>query len=153
MTMFEWQGWAIENASDTLAYWLEKTREDKVSWAPNMDGSTNTRCALELATECVNVNKMMAALFSGNAPSQQPLTFSTTEECAAALRTSGKELGDVVRKMTPNDVAKTYETPMGPIPGQMLLQIALGNTQYHGGQINMIQLLYGDPKFHIPGRD
>ena len=152
MTMFEWQAWAIENASDTLAFWIEKTG-DKVDWAPKMEGSTNTRCALELGSECVNVNKMMAALFRGDQPSQEQANFTTTEDCTSALKASARELADAVRSMTPEALNKSYETPFGPMPGAMLLQIALGNTQYHGGQINLIQLLYGDEKFYVPGRD
>lgn len=152
MTMFEWQAWAIENACESLAFWIEKTG-DKAGWAPKMEGCANTRCALELGSECVNVNKMMAALFRGDQPSQEQASFDTVEGCTSALKASGKELADAVRKMTPADLAKNYETPFGPMPGQMLLQIALGNTQYHGGQINLIQLLYGDEKFYVPGRD
>jgi len=154
MTMFEWQAWATENAADTLAFWIEKTEDDKVDWVPCMEGSTNTRCALQLGSECINVNKMMASMFRGETPPvREEKEYTDKAECIAALKASGKELADAIRGMSAADVDKAYETPFGPMPGRMLLQIGLGNMQYHGGQINMIQLLYGDSKFHIPGRE
>jgi hypothetical protein len=153
MTMFEWQAWATENAADSLAFWIEKTREDKVGWAPSVRGSVETRNALQLGAECVSVNRMMASMFRGDPPLQENHVYEKRAACADAVRASGKELGDAIRKLGPESVEKLYTTPYGPMPGKMLLQIALGNMQYHGGQINLIQLLYGDPKFYIPGRD
>lgn len=154
MTMFEWQAEATENAANTLAYWIEKTREDKVNWKPEIEGSTNTRCALELGSECAAVNSMMASLIRGETiESREPTIYTSTKECTDALRSSAKELGDAIRSMKPADLEKTYQLPFGPMPGAMVLQIALGNLQYHGGQVNLIQLLYGDAKFYVPGRD
>lgn len=153
MTMFEWQAWATENAADSLAFWIEKTADDKVAWAPEIPGSTNTRCALDLGSECVGVNRMMASMFRDEVPKRDEIRYTDKAECIKQLIASGKELGDAIRGMTAESVEKSYETPFGPMPGKLLLQIALGNMQYHGGQVNLIQLLYGDPKFYIPGRD
>ena len=153
MTMFEWQAWATENAADALAFWIEKTQDDKVGWAPTMEGSVSTRCALDLGSECIGVNKMMASMFRGETPARDEVRYTDKAKCIADLKASGKILGDAIRGMSAEAVEKTYETPFGPMPGKMLLQIALGNMQYHGGQVNLIQLLYGDAKFYIPGRD
>ena len=153
MTMFEWQAAATENAANTLAFWIEKTHDEKVSWKPEMETSVNTRCALELGSECVNVNRMMASMFRGEQPVRSEKIYDQKAECISELKASGKELADVIRGMNAETVEKLYETPFGPMPGAMLMQIALANMQYHGGQINLIQLLYGDPKFYVPGRD
>jgi hypothetical protein len=153
MTMFEWQAWAIENAADSLAFWIDKTADDKASWKPAMEGSTHTRSALELGSECVGVNRSMAAMFRGDTPKGDSQEYKDKAECIKELVASGRELGDAVRGMKAEDVDRTFQTPFGPLPGRMLLQIALGNLQYHGGQVNLIQLLYGDSKFYIPGRD
>lgn len=151
--MFEWHANLVENAADNLAFWIEKTRDDRVAWAPQTEESTNTRSALELGSECVNVNRAMAAMFRGETPSGEKVDFKDVTSCITELRSSGKELGQSIRGLTPETVAKEYETPFGPMPGAMLMQIALNNMSYHGGQVNLIQLLYGDPRFYIPGRD
>ena len=153
MTMFEWQGMVSENAANNLAFWIEKTTDDKVNWKPEIEGSVNTRCALELGSECVGVNRMMAAMFRGENPERKEYKFTDKAECIKELQASGKELGDAIRGMKPADVEKLYETQFGPMPGSLLMQIAIANMQYHGGQVNLIQLLYGDPKFYVPGRD
>jgi hypothetical protein len=153
MTMFEWHGTLIDNASDRLAFWIEKTREDKATWVPSTDESCNTRSALEVGSECVNANRRNAAFFSGKEPAKEQIEYKTIEDCARELRASGKELCTVVRNLTPDALTQNYQTKFGSIPGVMLIQMALANLYYHGGQVNMIQLLYGDPTFHLPGRD
>lgn len=154
MTLFDWHAQMIENASDNLAFWIDKTRDDKFHWAPEMDGSTNTRSPMQLGAECALVNRSMAALFRGETRQRpEPPQYDTKTACLEDLRASGRELGEAVRKLDSAALARSFETPMGALPGAMLLQIALGNLQYHGGQVNLIQLLYGDPKFYIPGRD
>lgn len=153
MNMFEWHATLIEGASDRVAFWIEKTRDDKVAWVPKFEGSCNTRSALEVGGECVTVNRRNAALFNGVIPSQEEETFTDATTCARELRASGAELGAAIRKLTPESLSHKFETRFGPMPGVVLLQMALGNLYYHGGQVNMIQLLYGDPTFHLPGRD
>jgi hypothetical protein len=153
MTMFDWHATLIESAADRLAFWIEKTREDKANWAPTTDESCNTRSALQVGSECVFVNKRNAALFRSEPFNQEEVQYTSVADCTRDLRSTAKELGDAVRKLSPDCLSQVYETRFGPIPGVVLLQLALGNLYYHGGQVNMIQLLYGDPKFHLPGRD
>src|SRR5438128_197930 len=148
MTMFEWHASLIEGASDRVAFWIEKTRDDKVAWAPKIEGSCNTRSALEVGGECVTVNRRNAALFHGETPSEEEATFTNATDCARELRASGAELGAAIKKLTPASLKQMYQTRFGPMPGVVLLQISLGNLYYHGGQENMIQLLYGDPTCH-----
>lgn len=154
MTMFEWHAEMVENAAGTLAFWVDKTRDDKVNWAPEMEGSTSTRSPMQLAAECALVNRSMAAMFRGEQPASREMPeYDCKEKCGDDLRASAKELGDAIRGLDASMLDRMYETPFGQTPGRMLLQICLGNLQYHGGQVNLIQLLYGDPKFYIPGRD
>lgn len=154
MTVFEWQAQLIENASDNLAFWVDKTRDDKFKWAPAMEGSVNTRSPMQLAAECATVNRSMAAMFRGEQPTGGEMPeYDSKQACGDDLRASAKELGNAIRGLDAGALERIYETPFGPMPGAVLLQIALGNLQYHGGQVNLIQLLYGDPKFYIPGRD
>ena len=151
--MFEWQALVTENTANNLAFWIDKTQDDKATWKPEMEGSVNTRCALELGSECVGVNRMFAKMFRGETPDRTEYNITDKAECIKELKASGKELADAIRGMTAADVEKLYETPFGPLPGTLLLQIAISNMSYHGGQVNLIQLLYGDAKFYIPGRD
>jgi hypothetical protein len=49
-------------------------------------------------------------------------------------------------------LAKSYELPFGTFTGWEITEICMANMHYHVGQINYIQLLYGDSVFHFPGR-
>ncbi len=63
---------------------------------------------------------------------------------------SGKQLADAVRGLDDAAFSREYQTPFGAMKGSDLARIAMANMYYHGGQLNFIQLLYGDKEFRFP---
>ena len=63
---------------------------------------------------------------------------------------SSGALADAVAKGGEERLAQEYEVPFGKFTGWFLAEISLANMHYHAGQINYIQLLYGDKEFHFP---
>ncbi|HZP80198.1 MAG TPA: DinB family protein, partial [Chthonomonadaceae bacterium] len=130
------------------------TQEDRLDWHPSADPQSKTRSALDQAAECIDVNRRMAALLRGETPGppvfERP--FADGKEAQEQIRESAKELAEAVRGLDEEALTRIYTTAMGPMPGALLLEIAAGNLNYHFGQINYIQTLYGDTEFHLPPR-
>lgn len=152
MTIFEWQANIIERGGATLAHALATTPEDRLDWHPSADPQSKTRSTLDQAAECIDVNRRMTALLRGETPgppaSERP--FANGQEAQEQIRESAKELADAVRGLDEEALTRIYTTPMRPMRGTLLLEIAAGNLTYHFGQINYIQTLYGDTEFRIP---
>jgi hypothetical protein len=164
MTIQEFQGGAVERAAATLAHFLDTTAEDKRDWTPTIEGASGLRSAKEQVRECILVNRMIAKILRGEAvqtstpPSQsQEQPFSDIEEAQAKLIESGRVLGDAIRAMSDDDLTREFPTRRGPMLGYLLLEMPLRNMHYHGGQINLLQLCYGDtefrPNFGTPKKD
>lgn len=157
MTVQAYMGDRIENAGKLLAHFVQTTAPDRRDWVPQVDGAAPLRTVLDQASECVHVNRMLAALLRDGTPpdrhpGEAPRPFATDDEACAALIDSARELGDAVRALDDAGLAREY-----PIMGRQmvcydLIELPYRNMQYHGGQINLVQLLYGDAVFHIPGR-
>ncbi|MCW3099690.1 MAG: DinB superfamily [Chthonomonadaceae bacterium] len=152
----EYMATQTERMTDSLANFIATTREDKLAWQPQIEGSVPTRSVLEQVAECVVVNRMIAALLRGETPpppavsAAPPLVLATGAEAQEQLRASGTELAGAIRTMTEEDLERAYQHPRGQFLGANLIMMPLRNMAYHAGQINLIQMLAGDPEFHVP---
>ena len=152
MTVQEFQADNIETISRLLAHFLETTHDARRDWKPAVEGAAGVRSAHEQVAECIAVNRVFAALLRGETP-QPPNPGDTTlpfADCAGAqtmLIESGKELANVIRAMSDEDLSRMYVTRRGPMPGAQIIVLPYRNMAYHSGQINFIQLLYGDTEF------
>jgi hypothetical protein len=155
LTVFEWHARLIERASIFLAHTLETTADDRLSWSPNCEGDAKARNALEQVGECIGLNKMAAAVLTGaTLPAaeghESPLPPANVAEASKALLESGKEFAQVVRGLDDSALQNKYKLPFAELTGAVILDIVCMNMQYHAGQIAYIQLMCGDPVFHIP---
>ena len=51
--------------ADSFAHFIATTPDDRLVWHPHIEGAAPTRSILEQVSECVGVNRMMAALLRG----------------------------------------------------------------------------------------
>lgn len=155
MNIQDYMATQTERMTDSLAHFIATTREDKLHWQPQTHGSAPTRSVLEQIAECVVVNRMIAAALRGETPpppdvSGPPLVLSNAAEAQSELHESGVELVAAIRTMTEEDMERMYQHPRGQFLGANLIMMPLRNMAYHAGQINLIQILAGDPEFHVP---
>lgn len=157
MQVPEYMATQTERMTDSLAHFIASTQADKLQWQPQVEGSAPTRSALEQVAECVLVNRVIAGVLRGEAPPPPPaadqgpaLVLETAAEAQEQLRASGAELAAAIRTMTVEDLERTYQHPRGQFLGANVIMMALRNMAYHSGQINLIQMLGGDPEFHVP---
>ena len=155
MTVGEFQAKKIERIADALAHFISTTRDDKLAWHAPGEEAHAGRSVLELAGECVEVNRRIAALLRGEAvntttSATEAPAYESADLARSDLTESGRELAAAVRKIDDAALTQTYQTWRGPLPGEILIEMAYRNMAYHAGQVNFIQCLYGDSEFHLP---
>ena len=159
MNAMEWQAGAIERAANLMAYWVETTNEDRLNWCPQTEDASKTRCIKDQIAECIGLNRGLAAALRGDSPASDEDVHAggkgelDRKSMIRGLASSGKDLAEAVRGYNPADLNKEINLGFGPFPAGALIEIAFGNLWYHGGQINMTQLLYGDTEFRFPSPD
>jgi len=151
----EYMARQTERMTDSLAHFIATTQDDKLQWQPQTEGSAPTRSVLEQIAECVVVNRMIAAGLRGETPSPPSasgpaLVLANGTDAQEQVRTSGAELAAAIRTMTEEDLERMYQHPRGQFVGANLIMMPLRNMAYHAGQINLIQMLAGDPEFRVP---
>ena len=122
-----------------------------LNWSQAAPNSEPTRMVLELVGECVNANRMFAALLRGESPEKPADLNLTLETAQQEIIASSNELAAAIGYMNEEDFEKDFIHPVrGPLKGKILAMGAYRNMAYHSGQINFIQILNGDHEFHVP---
>lgn len=153
MTVQEFQARKIERNARALAHWVSTTPQDKLDWRPETGPESRARSVLDMVGECIWANRRWAAVLRGLEPPQRPDSYSAdSEDGQRELVESADKLAEVVRNLPDSALTKEFPGPRGPLPGEILIDMPNRNMSYHGGQVNMIQLLLGDTEFHVPGR-
>ena len=156
MTVPEYIARQTERMADSLAHFISKTPEDRLVWHPSIEGGGPTRSILEQVSECVVVNRTIAALIRGGVPptpadpNAPPFRFANGQDAQEQLVASARELAVAIAGMSESDLARIYEHPRARMAGENLIMMCLRNMAYHAGQANFIQILYGDMEFHVP---
>ena len=151
MTVQEFQARKIERNAQALARRVATTPEDKLSWCPSTGPESCARSVLTQIGECIWINRRFAAaLQSKEAPPRPQEYQAASEQAQRELIESAKELADIVRELPDSALTQEFPGPRGPMPGEIIIDLPNRNMIYHGGQINLIQLLLGDAEFHVP---
>ncbi len=155
MNAQEYMAEQVEKMGPILAHYVATTAPDKLDWQPSVEGSAPTRSVLEQIGECIAVNRFMAATLRGEdvkppAGGWQVPAFADSQDAQQQLIASATELADAIRNMNDDDLNRAFQMRRGPTIGKNLMMMAYRNMAYHGGQINLIQLLTGDEEFHMP---
>ena len=155
MTVPHYMADATERAAAFLTHFVESTPPEKRDWLPALDGAVDLRSMLDMIGECILANHMFASVLQGApppsaSPIEAPRPFESWEDGKRQLAESAKALADVIRALTDADLEKTIVTRRGPLPCAHVIEMATRNMHYHTGQVNLLQLLYGDAVFHFP---
>jgi len=151
MNIVEFVAQQTERVCENYCDFIISTHQDRLDWHPHLEGAAHIRSILEQAAECINVNRTIAALLRGEPPVVGQLTSLGGGEAACErLTESAAELAEAIRSMTDADLDKQYEHPRGVVLGKNVIMMPMRNMGYHIGQLNLIQMLYGDAEFHVP---
>jgi hypothetical protein len=143
----------LRSAGNALYAACEKMPEDRLSWHPTVEGNPG-RDALDQLVECGYLNEWAATAFRiGALPPFDEKDYKARKDAnrnrVAALRwlQEGTEaLAKAVEAASPELLGATFTNPLSGQPSTWaeFADFFYWNTVYHEGQVNYIQVLYGD---------
>ena len=148
MTIQEFQARKTERIAIAVSHYVATTPADKLGWCPSTGEESCTRSVLEQAAECVACNRMVLGLLGGE-PCQDPVKIADADTAKIELLKSAAEVAAVIRALPDDTLNRSFQTHSMTLSGEVLIDMPYRNMTYHGGQINLIQLLLGDKEFHM----
>lgn len=143
----------LRAAGDALRSASEKMPEDRISWHPTTEGNAG-RDALDQILECCYLNEWAAASFrSGSIPAFDEKDYKAQKDSkrnkSAALpwlQSGTNALAAAVEAFPADKLGETITNPFTNQPSTWAeyADFYYWNTVYHEGQVNYIQVLYGD---------
>lgn len=141
-----WAGQVLYNAS-------EKMPADRIAWHPTVEGNPG-RDALDQLVECAYLNEWAATAFRNAAlPAFDENDYKKKKDAnrnaAAALKWLQSGTGALADAVAAFPANKWGDKVQNPFSGQETTWAEFAdffywNTIYHEGQVNYIQVLYGD---------
>jgi hypothetical protein len=155
MTIPQYMAGRLAGVGALVAHWIETTPADKRDWLPPVPGSAMSRTILDMLAELIQVNQLVLAGLDGvTGPEGHPMhanrQFETCEQGLDLFRETLAALVARWESFDEDDLSRTIAFGERQFPVADLLEIPYRNLAYHGGQINLIQLLAGDPEMHRP---
>lgn len=118
--------------------------QDKWDWHPPSSGTSVS----EVLATCVKGNLMLASAIKGETPSETQID-TDFEALTKQVMDSAEVVCQAIDSLNDQDLSGTRKMPWGDeIPTAAATLLPAGEMSYHDGQINYIQLLLGDTKFH-----
>ena len=143
----------IRGAGADLEKAMGKMPADRQSWHPSVEGNVG-RNAIDQMIECGLLNGVVAGAFrSGQPPAPdwdayaaQKATLDSSEKVMAAFKEGTEALASAVEICSAARLTETFIDPFfhKEMNWAELAHFMHWNMAYHEGQINYIQVLYGD---------
>jgi uncharacterized damage-inducible protein DinB len=118
--------------------------DDKKDWNPK----ENAKSVNQILSECARGNFRIAAAVKGATPGEisDPADFVGLKN---HVIDSAKEFCSAIDSLDESGLEKEIMAPWGqPMSLSALIFLPASHMTYHDGQVNYIQLLLGDTKFH-----
>jgi hypothetical protein len=145
----------IRSAGTALYDAVAKMPDDRLAWHPETEGNKG-RDALDQALECAYLNEWVAQGYrTGNMPPINWDEYKTATDarrnkadCLAWLKSSTDALATAIANFSPDRIGDATIDPVHDGKATTWADFAIDlfywNTVYHEGQVNYIQVLYGD---------
>ncbi len=85
----------------------------------------------------------------GGEQSEESVKITDAGTAQTELRKSAAEVAAAIRALPDEALTRNYTMQLMTLSGEVLIDMPYRNMTYHGGQINLIQLLLGDKEFHM----
>jgi hypothetical protein len=143
----------IRTAGANIEKAVGKMPADRQKWHPTVDGNEG-RDTLDQLIECGLLNGLVAGAFqSGGVPNPdwdaygaKKATLDSGEKIHAAFKEGTEALAAAIETCSPARLAETFIDPFfeKEMNWAEFADFMYWNMCYHDGQINYIQVLYGD---------
>lgn len=132
------------HAAETLCKDASYIPEEKLCSCPEISGKS----VIVILDEIVKGNYKIAAAFRGE-DYQEKIGETDLEKLKGLVISSAEEVCKAIDSLTDEQLAGLIKMPWGQeFPGAAAIFLPSSHMNYHDGQINYIQLLLGDTKFH-----
>ena len=146
-------GGRLRHAGNTLAAACAKMPDDRCAWRPTVEGHEG-RDALDQALECAYLNGYGASAFRDRVmPAFDAVDYKSRQDAHRSkeqaipwLREATNHLAAAVESCTEEQLAGPVVNPFTKNETSLaeFADFLYWNTVYHEGQVNYIQVLYGD---------
>ena len=145
----------IRNAGTALHDAVAKMPDDRIAWHPETEGNKG-RDALDQALECAYLNEWVARGYrTGQMPNIDWDDYKVRTDarrnkadCLAWLASSTEALSSAIAAFPADRLGEATTDPVHDGKATTWADFAIDlfywNTVYHEGQVNYIQVLYGD---------
>lgn len=135
---------ATMDAAETMCKDASFIPSEMLDWSP-MDYGKSVNAIL---SECARLNMTLVAVLRGETPveGEAGVDFEALKGCVVA---SARHICDTIDAMSDEALEDEVQMPWGAMMSSVeAIMLAASHMNYHDGQINYIQLLLGDTKFH-----
>ncbi len=142
-----------QRLSDSLMVNLKAIHEEKRNVSPG----GIARSPIYMVAECAAVNGMLGDFLAGRevaipaAEEREAFyrSFTTAEKAMALLEKNTTSVMEAVAHLSEEALAEVIPTPFGREMSRFdFAELIMGHMNYHIGQLNYIQTLYGDAESH-----
>jgi hypothetical protein len=138
----------VRMGQSRFIYGLEQVPDDRLSWRPTADAPSALELGAKLAGFMHFVIHYVKTGERAQTPGEPPIT---RDEVIAALREGFDSMVTGLAGMTAEDLGRKLMAPWGvEVPAAQMAGMVPGIVAYFQGQLNYLQLCYGDKDPNIP---
>lgn len=142
---------ALAMGRSRFLYGLDRTPEDRLAWSPGGSAYTPLQLAARLALFLRASGEVIRTGAMPGRPSELPPPPASRAEAKEHLGAAFDQLSAVIAGLSEADFDRKVATPWGePVPVRQMLGYLPGIVNYVQGQLNYLQLIYGDTDANIP---
>lgn len=144
MTLQESAALFTEKSGQEMLLTLARTPDDRLEWKPEPTARTTMDFLRECSVHCDEWAQLLESYEWPEKFKTRVGAITTRDEAVLEMNAAVGRLANVIRTLPDDKLDQIFKTPWDEAPIGFWLTYAAGHTQYHTGQMNYIQTLYGD---------
>jgi hypothetical protein len=141
---------ALEMCRSRFVFGLDRTPDDRLNWSPGGAASTPLQLGAKLAGFLETIGYMLKHRQWPDRDATPPPAPTTREEAKRRVDSACGRLGSFIGELTTADLEGPVPAPWGQATAGEMLGWVNGVILYHQGQLNYVQLCYGDLDPNMP---
>jgi hypothetical protein len=142
---------ALAMGRNRFLFGLDATPDDRLSWSPGGSAYTPLQLAGRVAGFLDFLGEMLRTGVMPDRSGGPPPPPATREEAKDRVAGAFDRMQAMLQGFTEVDLARPVPTPWGePTPAALLLSVPASVVSYFQGQLNYLQLIYGDTNANMP---
>lgn len=144
MTLQESAALFTEKSGQEMLLTLARTPDDRLEWKPEPTARTPMDFLRECSVHCDEWAQLLESYVWPDQFMTRVGAITARDEAVLEMGGAIARLAQVIRSVPDEKLDLLLKTPWEEAPIGFWLTYAAGHTQYHTGQMNYIQTLYGD---------